>query len=80
MALAQLVRLADAQGALTNKVAELAGAQITMVDAAQGAHDYVQEAIPTILGALDEFDERIKVLEEKLGVATPVLDNEGETP
>lgn len=77
--LAQLARLTDAHGVLANQMNELAMVQLNVSATAQNADNYVQEAIPTILGALDEFDARLKILEEKLGVPIPVLDNEGKT-
>lgn len=80
IALAQLARLSDAYGVLTNQLQELAMAQMHVSATAQEARNYVREAAQTTVAALDEFDARIKVLEEKLGVGTPILDNEGEAP
>ncbi len=77
--LKHLVRLSDSNGVLANQMQELAGVQHSLLQAVGDSQAYVQEAIPTFLGALDEFDARLKVLEEKLGVEPPVLDNEGDT-
>ena len=80
IALAQLARLSDAYGVLTNQLQELAMVQMHVSATAQETRNYVREAAQTTLTVLDEFAARIKVLEEKLGVDTPVLDNEGEAP
>ena len=77
--LARLAEVNEANIKLSQQMQQLAGLQSGLATQAEETHTYIVDFIHRTVAALDHFDKRLRVLEEKAGVPSPVLDNDSET-
>lgn len=76
-ALQQVLQFGDQLQLINAQVQELSLIQLRVKGETDEARNAMGDAVIAMQEVLEEFDARIKRIEEKLGIETETLDNEG---
>lgn len=76
-ALQQVLQFGDQLQVINAQVQELSLIQLRVKGETDEARNAMGDAVIAMQEVLEEFDARIKRIEEKLGIETETLDNEG---